>query len=156
MKITQTPQLRPAGTVRKKSAASLSGTDFSSFLDVGDAEQADAPPPGVSGVASLGSVLSIQEMPDEELHKKQHINRAGSMLDALENLRHSLLMGAVPEQVLRRLAGFFQGRKQVFPDPALEAVICEIELRTAVELAKLEMAHQRRDAAQIAPQATDG
>ena len=155
MKITQTPQLRSAGNIRKKSASSLTGTDFGSFLNIGEAAEADTQLPGVSGVASLGSVLSIQEMPDEELHKKQHLNRAGSMLDALEKLRHSLLMGEVSEHVLRGLASFFQGRKQVFPDPALEAIICEIELRAAVELAKLEMAHQRRASALATSQATD-
>ncbi len=67
------------------------------------------------------------------------------MLDVLEELRRRLLTGTLPMSVLLDLKRNISLQKQMTNDPALTGVIEDIELRAAVELAKLETAMGRRD-----------
>lgn len=58
-------------------------------------------------------------------------------LEQLDDLRHALLIGALPLIQLERLARNLAVRRGDVADPRLAEVVGEIELRAAVELAKL-------------------
>ena len=60
------------------------------------------------------------------------------MLDRLDDIRIALLTGSLPRAQLESLRHL--AREQIAPedDPQLAAILDEIELRVAVELAKLD------------------
>ena len=60
------------------------------------------------------------------------------MLDLLDDLRHGLLRGAVPVSKLEGLLSLVRNQRDRIDDPRLAEVLDEIEVRAAVELAKLE------------------
>ena len=60
------------------------------------------------------------------------------MLDVLEDLRSAMLDGRLSQGQLVGLQRLVAERRDPSNDAALEATIDEIELRTAVELAKLD------------------
>lgn len=93
---------------------------------------------GVAPLTSLGAILAVQEIDDPLDARRRARDRGEQLLDTLDELRLALLDGRLPAaklQALRQLATAQRGRVD---DPALDAVLDEIELRTAVELAKLE------------------
>ncbi len=140
MKIADTTPIRQAATLRRRSATG-GASDFSDYLAAAEA----GGPEGAAStgdVASLGGVglLAFQEVSDEELRRKKVISQGHSLLDALENLRQSLLMGQVPLDVLRTLDARLSVQRAQTADPALHGIMDDIELRAAVERAKLEMA----------------
>ena len=59
------------------------------------------------------------------------------MLDELEQIRLGLLLGAIPRARLEQLAQMVRARREQLDDAKLIAILDEIELRAAVELAKL-------------------
>ena len=60
------------------------------------------------------------------------------LLDELDQLRLDLLTGTLPRARLERLAALSAAQRERIDDPRLAQIIEEIELRVAVELAKLD------------------
>ena len=63
--------------------------------------------------------------------------RAEDMLDHLDDIRLGLLMGAIPISKLTSLVQVVKDQRDQVDDPRLASVLDEIEVRAAVELAKL-------------------
>ena len=84
-------------------------------------------------------VLAVQETPDaaKGRAKQRARDRGMKMLDFLEEIRIGLLMGVIPKDRLEQLAQMVRAKREQIEDPALTAILDEIELRAAVELAKL-------------------
>lgn len=95
---------------------------------------------GISGVDSVDALIALQEVDGPLGRRRRAVKRAGRLLDELEALKISLLDGGVPESGLRRLAAAVREQRDATSDPALEALLDQIEARAAVELAKLETA----------------
>lgn len=94
---------------------------------------------GLSGTGAIGSVdalLALQGAGDYREAKKQATERAFSLLDMLDDLKLALLDGALPRSTLVRLMDTLKSRRDVTDDPRLEAMLDEVEIRAAVELAK--------------------
>jgi len=111
-------------------------TTFKDMLNVEEAEDA-APAQGVTSVGGIGTLLLAQETGDALEGRHRNKKRANDMLDKLEKLRVRILEGSVPESELRALANMVTAERAQMDDPALAAVLDDIELRAAVELAKL-------------------
>jgi len=65
------------------------------------------------------------------------LRRGTDLLDRLDDLRLALLAGTISPSRLKALADALSAGKSRSNDPRLDAIIGEIELRAAVELAKL-------------------
>ena len=94
---------------------------------------------GASGprpLASIDSLLALQEAPDPLARKKKAIRRGTDMLDILDDMKIGLLAGTISESELARLMRTVEDRRDGIPDPDLEGILDEIELRARVELAK--------------------
>ncbi|MEQ8405636.1 MAG: flagellar assembly protein FliX [Oceanicaulis sp.] len=94
---------------------------------------------GLSGAGAIGSVdalLALQGAGDFREAKKQATERAFSLLDVLDDLKLALLDGALPRPTLVRLMETLKSRRDATDDPRLEAMLDEVEVRAAVELAK--------------------
>ncbi|MDD3445857.1 MAG: flagellar assembly protein FliX [Zavarzinia sp.] len=98
-----------------------------------------APAKGPSGAGSVGGVaalFALQEV-DADGERKRAAKRGNDLLDRLEELRMGLLLGHVPRERLQDLLAMVRSRQEQVTDPRLAGVLQDIELRAAVELAKL-------------------
>jgi hypothetical protein len=95
---------------------------------------------GVSGVASVDALLALQEMGGPLERRRKAMNRAGRILDVLDEVKIALIDGEVSTGALDRLVRAIRSEREGTDDPRLEGVLNEIETRAAVELAKLEQA----------------
>jgi Class II flagellar assembly regulator len=94
-------------------------------------------------LAALSTVLAVQEAQDDTGEHRSALARGRSLLDELDRIRVGLLEGALPEASIRRLAGLLQAGRPALSEAGLQAVLDEIELRAAVELAKRQMLQGR-------------
>lgn len=140
MKITGYSPVHPSGGVKKTGKTS----PVSSFADVLAASGTDDIAPSLASgevsATSLSNLLSLQEVSDEDLRRQKLAQQGNRLLDTLEQLRQRILTGAVPPHLLRTLSQHLSVQKQSVNDPRLMELIDDIELRAAVELAKLERA----------------
>ena len=142
MKITDTNAPRPISNSSLRRKSSAGAANFLDFLSAADdaASVGDAAPVEATTAPYFDAMLSLQEMPEEDIRRRKVMQRGQNALDQLDQLRHALLMGRVPAHVLRNLTNFTTDQRIAAADPRLREVMDEIELRAAVELAKLEMA----------------
>jgi hypothetical protein len=109
---------------------------------MGDAAGA-APAGGVSRTASVMGVdalLALQDVGGPLERKRRAVRRAGRILDVLDEVKLSLLDGQLSLTQLDRLRRALRDERDLTEDPQLEGLLDEIELRAAVEIAKLERA----------------
>ena len=62
--------------------------------------------------------------------------RGEDLLDRLDELRLGILTGRFPKEKLAELAQRLRQKREQGVDPALDAILAEIELRAEVEIAK--------------------
>nr|WP_298683955.1 flagellar assembly protein FliX [uncultured Dongia sp.] len=119
-------------------STAASGGDFAKALGESHAGQSQQVSMSLS-VSSLSVVLAVQETPDaaKGRAKQRARDRGMKMLDFLEEIRIGLLMGVIPKERLEQLAQMVRAKREQIDDPKLTAILDEIELRAAVELAKL-------------------
>ena len=131
---------RPATSVRKTGGSSATGSGgFAKALS--DTQPAHTPQMPVSvGFTDMTTMLALQEAPDASTRsraRKRAQERGGMMIDQLEEIRMGLLLGSVPMAKLEQLAHLVRAKREQIDDPKLLEILDEIELRAAVELAKL-------------------
>lgn len=95
---------------------------------------------GVMNVMGMEALLALQDVGGPLERKRRAVSRAGRILDVLDDLKVALLDGTISGTDLERLSRAVRDARDATEDPKLEAVLDEIELRAAVEMAKLEMA----------------
>lgn len=93
-----------------------------------------------SSLMGVDALLALQEVADPLTRKRRAVGRAGRILDELERLKIALLDGEVSTNDLQRLQRAIREARDRTDDPRLESVLEEVEMRAAVELAKLEVA----------------
>jgi hypothetical protein len=68
------------------------------------------------------------------------VQRGATLLDRLDELRLGLLAGVLPRERLDELARTARTARETVDDPRLSLILDDIDLRVAVELAKLDRA----------------
>lgn len=124
-------------TGKTKKTGQAGGASFSEFLTEAQETGPATAPAGVAGV-NLFLALQASEHATDQEQRRQAVAYADDLLDELEDLRVGLLLGSYTINQLRQLAARLQQQRFQIQDPALLALIDEIELRAAVELAKYE------------------
>lgn len=138
MKIFGQPTVGNAPGVRRKGKSnSVEGSDFSALLEaMSEASESSAPAPAAP-VSSTNMVLSIQAVSDEEISRKKAYKQANQTLDALDDLKKSILLGDISQHQLKNISEKINSMRTETNDPRLQQILDEVELRAAVELAKL-------------------
>jgi len=90
-----------------------------------------------SPIVSVDAIMALQGMDDSVSSNKQAMHRGADLLERLEDIRHGLLIGSIPVERLKQLQTTLSEMDLTASDPKLAEIIGEIELRAAVELAKL-------------------
>ncbi|MBE7637632.1 hypothetical protein GUA87_12325 [Sneathiella sp. P13V-1] len=90
-----------------------------------------------SPIASVDAIVALQGMDDSVSSNKKALQKGMDILERLEEIRHGLLIGAIPIDGLRNLQATLEQLDSTVEDPKLAEIIKDIEVRAAVELAKL-------------------
>ena len=93
---------------------------------------------GAAAPSPVDGLLALQEVPGSVSRHAKARRHGEALLDELDQLRLDLLTGTLPRARLERLAALSAAQRDRIDDPRLAEIIEEIELRVAVELAKLE------------------
>ena len=135
--------LAPASSPTAKRTAS--GT-FS--LEEGNAARSATATSGTRSIGGIDALLALQGVEEPTERRRKAVKRGKSALDALDALKIGLLSGTFDTGALARLKSAAASLAEPSGDPALDAVLAEIELRAQVELAKIGMPQSgRQDAA---------
>jgi hypothetical protein len=124
-----------AASVKRKQRSGGGGTGFAEALG-GGTERASHTS-GAPGVGALDTLLTLQQAPDALSGRAKARKRGEQLLDELERIRVGLLVGRIPLAGLKRLNALLAQPRPELNDPRVEQVLAEIEVRAAVELAKL-------------------
>ena len=138
MKISGTGPIRrtsESGRPKKKGAGK--GADFATELDEAAADKTSAVS-GTGPLAAVDALLSVQEVTDSTKGRTRGAVRAQFMIDGLDEIRQGLLIGAIPKSKLAALVEVVREERDQADDAKLSALLDEIELRAAVELAKFD------------------
>ena len=137
MKIDRLSTIGTSAARRNERNGSTKSSTFAKALAVG----AEAPPlSAVSGGAALAPVdalLALQEVPDDPGGRNRGRRHGEALLDHLDDLRLGLLSGRMSLDALERLSVMVAAKRGKVDDLRLTQILDEIEIRAAVELAKL-------------------
>lgn len=144
MKITEYGSVRSASDAKRAARKGAAGSvSFADFLTQAQSAEESAGVEDIAPASSVSVMLALQEISEEDVRRKKLVQKGKGLLAALETLRQQLLKGEVPLPTLRHLSLQLAVQREQVADPKLIALIDDIELRAAVELAKLEMAARR-------------
>lgn len=135
MRIESRPAVQgvtPAAAGRRTEAGR--GFSLSPALEAA-AAQAPAAAATLAGLDAVLTLQGAQEAPHER--RRRQARRGSDLLDGLDRLKAALLTGRVPVGELQSIAGRLSERAGTSGDPRLDGLVADIELRAAVELAKL-------------------
>lgn len=134
IKISGTNGVETAKVRRPARRTGAGGETFQ--VDMGGSARASGPPTAANPLSAVDALLTLQAVPAGTEEKRKAVRRADDMLDVLDEIRISLLEGKMPSQKLQGLLRLVQSQRSLTPDPRLNAVLEEIEIRAQVELAK--------------------
>jgi hypothetical protein len=120
-----------APATRRSAAASA----FS--VNEGQPQRAAAASAALRGVGGIDALIALQGLEDPTERRKQGVKRGRLALDALDELKVSLLGGALSQGTLSKLKSAANGLRDGSGDDGLDGVLGEIELRVEVEIAKM-------------------
>jgi hypothetical protein len=89
-------------------------------------------------VMGVDALIALQDVGGPLERKRRAVGRASRMLDALDDIKQALLGGDLTMADVERLRRAIRDERSHTDDPNLEAVLDQIELRAAVEAAKLD------------------
>jgi Class II flagellar assembly regulator len=135
MKVTG-PRATQSTQGKSRKGAASGGEGFS--VETPSAARGPAATSGASALTSVDAILALQGVGDFREAKKRSMDRAFSMLDVLDDLKLALLEGGIPQSKLIALMDLLRSRRETTQDSGLEAALDEVEIRAAVELAKLQ------------------
>jgi hypothetical protein len=87
-------------------------------------------------ISTVDALIALQGVEDTSERKKRAVAKGRNALDLLDTLKLGLLDGSVDRSTLARLQVAAEGLTEETGDAGLNAVLSEIDLRVAVELAK--------------------
>jgi hypothetical protein len=126
---------RPVGSASSAKSAGKAAAPGFAVATEGPAKTAATPPS--SAVTALDAILALQTDEPPAQRRARQAKRGRQALDALEKLERGLVMGHAPGALKHELESLQHGREST-GEPGLDAVLDEIDIRLAVELAKLE------------------
>jgi len=119
-----------APPTRRAAAAGFSVTEEE------EAPKQSAAASPLRSISTIDALLALQGVEDSVERKKRAVAKGRKALDVLDAVKLGLLDGSIDQSTLGRLRVAADGLTQSSGDPGLDAVLGEIDLRVAVELAK--------------------
>jgi hypothetical protein len=144
MKIEGPGRSDPASKSKKSKKASGSSGRFGDFM--AEAASESAPAMATQSIAAVDSLLAVQaaEDPAQRSARQRMRRRADTLLKELDKIRVGLLTGSLTVGHMVDIADVVVSHREKITDPALTAIIDEIDLRAQVELAKMRVSLDRQ------------
>lgn len=139
MKIEGPGKSQQTSKTKKSSKTDKGDSSFSDFL-VDKSDQAKGTQAAQS-ITSADALLSVQasDDPGERAARQRMTNRADHILDKLERIRMHMLTGQLTVGDMIDIADMVARHRERVSDPALTAILDEIDLRAQIELAKMRV-----------------
>lgn len=137
MKIESGRPVGSASSTRKAGSAAASG-----FSVPTEAPARASAAGAAQSLTPLDAILALQAEDDPVMRRARQARRGRDALDALERLERGLIEGRAPAS-LRAELETLQRAAEPTGEPGLDAVLQEIDIRLAVEAAKLERVQGR-------------
>ena len=120
-----------------KSVPNGSSASFQVSQEANEASNETRAPSGAVATIGLTAVLALQSEGETPLQRRRRqLKRGFSILDALDALKIELLSGRVQKPTLERISAAMAEIPASDLDPHAKALMRDIEVRAAVELAK--------------------
>ena len=131
----------PSGTTSTPSSRTsrTSGGGFSLPSGAASGPGAASAASAAGGVAGVSALMALQGVEDATERRRRAMRRGGGLLARLDELKLMMLAGQDGVGVLNTLARAVREERPDCADPGLDAVLDQIDLRAAVELAKADM-----------------
>lgn len=144
MKVRGPGSTQNTSSTKKTSKTDASDTSFGDLV-AGGADKAAATT-STQSIAQVDALLAIQgtEDPTQGAARKRMRARAGTLLNALDKIRDSLLGGTLTVGDMIDVADVVASHREKISDPGLTSIMDEIDLRAQVELAKMRVALDRQ------------
>lgn len=120
----------------KPAAARRSGASGTFTVSEQETPQGPAGAAPLRAVPNLDGLMALQGVEDLTERKKRAVGKGRKALDVLDALKLGLLDGSVDQSTMARLKIAAEGLNEETGDAGLDAIMGEIDLRVAVELAK--------------------
>ena len=144
MKVQGPSRTQGSSGVKKSDKAKQSDADFGAALAgvAGGAGQVNT----TQSIASVDALLAAQatEDPTARAAKQRMRRRSHNVLDHLERIRMAMLNGSLTVGHMIDIADVVASHREKITDPALTAIMDEIDLRAQVELAKMRVSMDAR------------
>lgn len=130
------------GKSKGSQKSSGAGAAFQSFLESGeDKIESHGSLSSAAGSAPIDAIIALQGIDSDESSKQARTRmaqRGFDMLSILDDIQMGILMGEISGSRLIALQRLIEEQRDSIDDPNLQDVLDDIELRAAIELAKLE------------------
>ncbi|MGE0595703.1 MAG: flagellar assembly protein FliX [Hyphomonadaceae bacterium] len=133
MKIEGGRGVAQSGATRRPASAATPG--FAPAAEEGP--QRVAAPSAAAPLTPLDAIMALQAEGEPGQRRARQARRGRDALDALDRLMQGILTGAAPAGLKAELEALGRGAEAT-GDQRLDDVLAEIDIRVAVELAKLE------------------
>lgn len=121
-----------------KKAKKKDDSGFGELLSGANASESSEEAAGSAVVNSINPLLMLQEVEESQSFLEQEAKERGiQLLDYLDEIRNGLLLGRIDEKRLQELSELSSESAVEIDDPKLQQILKDIEIRAAVELAKL-------------------
>lgn len=128
----------PNATARAAAPAAAKRTGSGGFsVDDSDAPRSPQPVASLRTIGGIDALIALQGQDERQERRRRAVGRGKVALDALDDLKVELLGGSLGPSTLMRLKAVTTDLLEGSGDPRLDSVLAEIELRLAVEIAKL-------------------
>lgn len=143
MKIQGPSNTQKTEKAKKSDKADAADGSFQDFMASGTSQSQAASTS--SSIASVDVLLAAQavEDPEERAAKQRMRVRADTLLDGLDNIRDALLTGTLTLGHCIGIADVVASHREKIEDPALTAILDEIDLRAQVEIAKMRKSMEK-------------
>jgi hypothetical protein len=106
-------------------------------LNEGETARPSGPASGLRSVGGIDALIALQGVDDPTERRRRAVKRGGTALDALDELKLGLLGGVLSPATLTKLQSAAAYLNEGTGEAGLDTVLSEIELRVAVEIAKM-------------------
>jgi hypothetical protein len=137
MKIDRLSTTGTPATKRSARSGSTKSGAFAESLSVGGETPPASAVSGTAAMAPIDALLALQEVSEDPGGRNRGRRHGEELLDRLDDIRLGLLSGRMSIGALERLSAMVVAQRAQVDDPSLAIILNEIEIRAAVELAKL-------------------
>lgn len=144
MKIEGPQKSQKTSGTKKKDKANAPDGSFGDLLTEGTKSTQETS--SSRSIAQVDALLTVQQTDDpaQRAAKGRMKIRADKLLEGLERIRTRLLTGQMTVGDVIDIADVVASHRERITDPALSAILDEIDLRAQIELAKMRMALDKK------------